>query len=40
VSVEAGAPKDLTSWRLEDDRSKFQPEDVSSEQASGQGAQG
>jgi proteasome lid subunit RPN8/RPN11 len=40
VSVEGGTPKDLTSWRLEDDRSKFQSEDVSSVQASGQGAQG
>jgi len=29
VSVDAGAPKDLTSWRLDDDRAKFQPEDVS-----------
>ena len=28
VSVEAGIPRDLTSWRLEDDRSKFQPEEV------------
>jgi len=28
VSVEAGNPKDLTSWRLEDDRSKFHPEEV------------
>jgi len=26
--VDAGKPKDLTSWRLEDDRSKFQPEEV------------
>jgi proteasome lid subunit RPN8/RPN11 len=29
VSVAAGKPEDLTSWRLEDDRSKFQPEPVS-----------
>ena len=29
VSVAAGTPQDLTSWRLEDDRSKFQPEEVS-----------
>jgi proteasome lid subunit RPN8/RPN11 len=28
VSVDGGAPKDLTSWQLEDDRSKFQPETV------------
>ena len=28
VSVDAGTPKDLTSWRLEDDRSKFLPEEV------------
>jgi proteasome lid subunit RPN8/RPN11 len=39
VSVEAGTPKDLTSWRLEDDRSKFQPEDVSSVKPSSQGTQ-
>ena len=30
VSVAQGAPQDLTSWRLEDDRSKFQPEEVAS----------
>jgi proteasome lid subunit RPN8/RPN11 len=28
VSVEKGVPKDLTSWQLEDDRTKFVPEDV------------
>ena len=28
VSVDGGVPKDLTSWQLEDDRSKFQPEEV------------
>ena len=28
VSVDVGTPKALTSWRLEDDRSKFQPEEV------------
>jgi len=31
VSVDAGTPKDLTSWRLEDDRSKFHPEEVSTQ---------
>jgi proteasome lid subunit RPN8/RPN11 len=28
VSVDGGVPKDLTSWQLEDDRSKFQSEVV------------
>jgi len=28
VSVDGGTPKDLTSWQLEDDRSKFQPETI------------
>lgn len=28
VSVDKGVSKDLTSWQLEDDRSKFVPEDV------------
>jgi len=37
VSVDAGAPKDLTSWQLEDDRSKFQPEVVVPEGVAGQG---
>ncbi len=40
VSVEAGNPKDLTSWRLEDDRSKFQPEEVLPVRAASQGKQG
>jgi proteasome lid subunit RPN8/RPN11 len=26
VSVQSGAPQELTSWRLEDDRTKFSPE--------------
>jgi hypothetical protein len=26
--VDSGNPMDLTSWRLEDDRSKFQPEEI------------
>jgi len=38
VSVEAGNPKDLTSWRLEDDRSTFQPEEVLPVRAASQGA--
>jgi len=32
VSVDAGVSKILTSWRLEDDRSKFQPEEVTATQ--------
>jgi proteasome lid subunit RPN8/RPN11 len=28
VNVESGVPRDLTSWRLEDDRSRFQPEEI------------
>jgi hypothetical protein len=35
--VEAGNSKDLTSWRLEDDRSKFQPEEVLPVRAARQG---
>ena len=30
VSVAQGQPQDLTSWRLVDDRSHFEPEEVSS----------
>jgi proteasome lid subunit RPN8/RPN11 len=26
ISVQSGAPQDMTSWRLEDDRTKFSPE--------------
>ncbi|HEV2522110.1 MAG TPA: M67 family metallopeptidase [Candidatus Acidoferrales bacterium] len=33
VSVDAGVAKDLTSWRLEDDRSKFLAEEVGPERA-------
>jgi len=36
ISVDGGVPKDLTSWRLEDDRSKFQPEEVGPERAASQ----
>ncbi len=36
VSVEAGAPKELTSWRLDDDRAKFQPEEVAPVKAASQ----
>jgi proteasome lid subunit RPN8/RPN11 len=35
VSVDGGVPKDLTSWQLEDDRSKFQPERIVQEEVSG-----
>lgn len=28
VSVQNGAPQDMTSWRLNDDRAKFSPEDI------------
>ena len=28
VSVENGAPKDAHSWRLAEDRSRFEPEDL------------
>jgi proteasome lid subunit RPN8/RPN11 len=28
VSVAEGEPRELTSWRLQDDRSKFEPEEV------------
>jgi proteasome lid subunit RPN8/RPN11 len=40
VSVDGGVPKDLTSWQLEDDRSKFQPEDVVPERVAGESKQG
>jgi proteasome lid subunit RPN8/RPN11 len=38
VSVEARTPRDLTSWRLEDDRSKFEPEGITATRPTGQGA--
>jgi hypothetical protein len=28
VSVQNGNPRDMTSWRLQDDRSAFVPEEV------------
>ena len=34
VAVAQGQPQDLTSWRLTDDRSHFEPEEVSSRGAS------
>ncbi len=40
LSVDGGVPKDLTSWLLEDDRSKFQPEVVVAERVAGNGQQG
>ena len=40
VSVDGGVPKDLTSWQLEDDRSKFFPENVGPERVAGQGKKG
>lgn len=40
VSVEARTPRDLTSWRLEDDRSKFQPEEVLSARTARQAPRG
>ena len=40
VSVDGGVPKDLTSWQLDDDRSKFQPEDVVVDGVGGPGRQG
>jgi len=40
VSVDAGEPKDLTSWRLEDDRSKFLPEGVGPARTASQARQG
>ena len=40
VSVDGGVPKDLTSWQLDDDRSKFQPEVIVPERVAGQGKQG
>ena len=40
VSVDAGTPKDLTSWRLDDDRSAFQPEVVSPDGVTSHKAQG
>lgn len=36
VSVAAGAPQNLTSWRLLDDRTEFEPEEVVPVQAAGQ----
>ena len=36
VSVEGGVPKDLTSWQLDDDRSKFQSEVIVPEGVSSQ----
>ena len=40
VSVDGGVPKDLTSWQLEDDRSKFQPEAISPVRVTSRNAQG
>ena len=40
VNVERGVPRDLTSWRLEDDRSKFQSEEVLPVRAASQTMQG
>ena len=40
VSVDGGVPKDLTSWQLEDDRSKFFPEDVVPARVEGQETHG
>jgi len=40
VSVAAGVPGELTSWRLDDDRSKFQPEPVAATKRAGGSAQG
>lgn len=28
ISVQKGAPRDMTSWRLQDDRSAYDPEEV------------
>jgi proteasome lid subunit RPN8/RPN11 len=35
VSVDGGVPKDLTSWQLLDDRSRFEPEVVVPERVAG-----
>lgn len=35
VSVAAGTPRELTCWRLEDDRSRFLPEEVAAGTAAG-----
>ena len=40
VSVEGGVPKDLTSWQLEEDRTRFQPETVVAEGVAGQAEAG
>jgi len=40
VSVDGGVPKDLTSWQLEDDRTKFQVEVVVAERVASQGEKG
>jgi proteasome lid subunit RPN8/RPN11 len=40
VSVKGSVPEDLTSWQLEDDRSKFVPEVVVPEWVASQGQQG
>jgi proteasome lid subunit RPN8/RPN11 len=40
VSVDGGVAKDLTCWRLEDDRSKFLPEEVAPDRAASQSRQG
>lgn len=40
ISVHGGEPKDLTSWQLEDDRSKFFPEEVAQERVTNQRRQG
>lgn len=40
VSVDGGVPKDLTSWQLEDDRSKYQPEEVVVDGVGSPGGQG
>ena len=40
VSVDGGVPKDLTSWQLEDDRSKFLPEVVVPERVASQREKG
>jgi proteasome lid subunit RPN8/RPN11 len=40
VSVDGGVPSDLTSWQLDDDRSKFQPEVVVVDGVGSPGRQG
>ena len=40
VSVDGGVSKGMTSWRLEDDRSKFLPEEIGSERAAGRDDRG